>query len=90
MYWTTGSGKIELNITKNVAASCSHSGSCDNDVKIARQMNDIKKQLSKINPIDLANELQEYGAWDEIELSNHEDNLDRILWIACADISENS
>jgi hypothetical protein len=88
MYWSTGSGRIELNITKTIAANCSHSGSCDVDVKEAMQINAIKRQLNKLNPNLLANELREYGAWDEEELSDHEANKMRILWIACGDISD--
>lgn len=88
MYWIAGSGRIELNITKSIAAKCSHSGSCDADVNEAMQLPAIKKQLSKINPETLANELREYGAWDENDLSNHKDNLSLILWIACGDIME--
>lgn len=86
MYWTIGNGTIELDIPKKIASLCSHSGSCDNDINKAMKMPIIKKQLDKINPNDLASELKEYGAWDEIELSNHEENKARILWIACGDI----
>lgn len=88
MYWSTGSGRIELNITKSIAAKCSHSGSCDADVKEAIQLAAIKKQLSKIDPKLLADELDEYGAWSEEELNNHEENKERLLWIACGDILE--
>ena len=36
MYWTETHGRIELQITKTQALSCSHSGQCDDDVKILR------------------------------------------------------
>ena len=88
MYWTTGSGRIELNITKTNAAIGSHQGQCDEDVKMLMQLPSIKKQLDKIQPDLLASELQEYGAWDEEELNNHEENKMRLLWIACGDINE--
>ena len=88
MYWTSGSGRIQLNITKKIAESCSHPGPCDNDVKDALTMPVIKKQLAKIDPVILRNELSEYGAWDEIELQDHSANLTRIVWIACGDITE--
>lgn len=86
MYWTTGSGRIELNITKTNAAIGSHQGQCDDDVKMLMQLPSIKKQLNKIPADLLASELQEYGAWHADELSNHEENKMRILWIACGDI----
>jgi hypothetical protein len=86
MYWSTGSGRIQLNIPKKVAESCYHSGQCDNDVKIARQMKSIKKQLDSIPKELLISELKEYGAWDSEELDDYEANKDRILWLACGDI----
>jgi hypothetical protein len=41
-----------------------------------------------MDPATLAAELREYGAWDDDELSEHDANLERILWLACGDISE--
>ena len=78
----------ELIIPLTVVSACSHSGRCDDDVKEAIQLPYIKKQLNKIDPVKLSKELKEYGAWDELERSNHLDNLSRILWIACNDIKE--
>jgi hypothetical protein len=89
MWYTSGSGRIELNITRNIAEMCSHSGSCDNDVNAAMEIPSIRRQLNKIDPVVLANELREYGAWDDEELKDHSANLARILWIACGDIVEN-
>ena len=89
MYWTTGSGRIELNITKQIAAICSHQGNCDNDVNyVINNMPKVKKQLDAIPAELLASELSEYGAWDEIELQDNEANKQRILWIAAGDILE--
>lgn len=88
MWYTSGSGRIELNISRNIAQSCSHSGSCDNDVAEAMQIPSIRRQLNKIDPVVLSNELREYGAWDDNELKDHAANLTRILWIACGDIVE--
>jgi len=48
----------------------------------------IKRQLAKINPELLRAELKEYGAWSPEELADHEDNLDRLVWIAGCDIRE--
>jgi hypothetical protein len=46
--------------------------------------------LERIDPVALRKELAEYGAWDEQELADHEQNIQRILWIAAGDIVENS
>jgi len=88
MYYTTGSGRIELQITKKQAGIGSHAGQCDNDVAYLRTLPTIKRQLDKIDAEVLKAELAEYGAWDEIELSNHDENLTRLLWLACGDIQD--
>ena len=38
---------------------------------------------------DLRAELDESGAWDDEELSDHEENIERMIWIACGDVAEN-
>jgi len=88
MYWTTGSGYIELNITKKDALTCSHSGDCESDVKFLMSKPAIKRQLNKLQPETLKNTLSEFGCWDDDQLADHETNKVRILWIACCDITE--
>ena len=61
MYWNSSCGKIELKITKAQAASASHQGQCDDDVKALSEVPAIKRQLAKIYPVLLANKLREYG-----------------------------
>jgi hypothetical protein len=89
MWYTSGSGRIELQLTKNQALTGAHISDCEADIKYLRQLPAIKKQLAKLEPETLAKELKEYGAWDRNELTDHEQNLTRILWIACCDIAEN-
>jgi hypothetical protein len=88
MYWTESLGRIELQITKKQAASCSHPGQCDSDVEALMQNPSIARQLKKLDPGIVAACLKEYGAWNELELSDHKENLTRLLWCACCDISE--
>lgn len=88
MWYTSGSGRIELDIDLDIADSCHHSGQCDADVEDAMQIPEIKKQLDAIDQKVLADELSEYGAWDDEDLKDHEQNKARILWIACGDIME--
>ena len=88
MYWSSSSGRIELDITKQQAAQASHPGPCDNDVFALSQVPTIRRQLARINAGDLAAELSEYGAWEPDELADHDANLLRILWLACGDINE--
>jgi hypothetical protein len=88
MIYLTGSGRIELQITKRQAAACGHPGLCDADVLDLSQVSAIRRQLERIDPALLAEELREWGAWDADELADHAQNLQRILWLACCDIDE--
>jgi len=77
-----------ISLTKQDAAKMIHAGQCDADVLLAMKKPYIKKQLDAL-PVDkLALELREYGAWDEIQLQDHNANLMRILWIAAGDIQD--
>lgn len=88
MYWSESLGRIELKITKAQAESCSHPGPCDSDVADLRKAPSIRRQLDKLSPELVAECLREYGVWDAEELSDHDANLDRLLWIACCDLAE--
>ena len=89
MWYTSGSGRIELQLTKNQALTGSHSGDCEADIEYLRQLPAIKRQLNKLDADILAMELKEYGCWDVEQLANHDENLTRVLWLACCDITEN-
>ncbi len=80
----------DLRITLQDAIQCSHSGDCENDVLTLLKKRYIKKQVQTLCPIQLVKELSDYGAWDEIELSNHKQNIARWVWMSCSDISERS
>jgi len=88
MIWNSGSGKIKLSITKEHANRGYHQGQCDEDIKALLKEPSIAQQFSSISYQDLVECLSEYGAWDEVELSNRHDNEMRLLWIACADLVE--
>lgn len=86
--WSSSSGLIELYIAWNDAASVTHPGPCDADVAELCTRPYMAEQLGKIDPVQLAVELGEYGAWDEHERSDHAQNLQRLVWIAAGDIAE--
>lgn len=88
MRWTESLGRIELQMTLAQARSCSHPGPCDADVALLRQAPAIQRQLNRLKPTLVADCLREYGAWDGDELADHDLNLNRLLWIAANDISE--
>lgn len=88
LHWCDGSGRINLYMTLEQAKSVAHSGSCDNDVAELRKLPEVAQQLKEIDAAVLKKALREYGCWNEIELANHEENLDRIVWIAGGDIAD--
>jgi len=88
MFWSSGSGRIELEINPDDALACAHPGPCDDDVYQLSQSAHMVGQLQKLDRALVASELREYGAWDSDELADHAQNLQRLLWIACGDIAE--
>jgi len=89
LWYTSGSGRIEFQMTWGQAESVSHSGECDGDVLELSKVPAIAEPLSKIDPAILSAELKEYGAWDSEELADHEQNLQRLLWLAGGDLRDN-
>jgi len=87
-YWSSSSGAIELALTFEQASKGYHQGQCDLDISELRSEPQISGQLDKLTPAAVHKTLKEYGAWDDVELSDHGANLDRLLWIACADLVE--
>ena len=85
MWFATGSGRIELQMTLSQARRASHEGACDADVRDLSTHPRIAKQLAAIDPALLRAELTEYG-WDDEELADHEQNIQRLLWLAAGDI----
>ena len=77
-----------ITISKNLAKIGSHQGDCAKDIQRISELSEIKRQLNKINAEELKKELSEYGAWDDEQLSDHAENIQRILWIACGNIIE--
>lgn len=87
-FWCDGSGRINLEMSKAQARSAAHSGSCDDDVQWLSQQPDIVSQLDGIDAAQLASALREYGAWEDDELADHDQNLQRLVWIAAGDIAD--
>ena len=88
MYYTSGMGLVELEMTREQAESVSGSGQQFENVKALSQVPEIKEQLDMIDKDRLKRELREYGSWTDNQLEDHEENLIRILWIAGCDIVE--
>jgi hypothetical protein len=86
MWFSTSSGRIELNLSRADAEAGYHSGACDEDIAHLIQFPHIATQLDQISPELLRAELREYGAWDDEELADHRANRERLLWLACGDL----
>lgn len=87
-WWSSSSGRIELKITFDDARAINHPGPADGDVLALSRKPYIAEQLAKLDRELLAKELKEWGAWDETERADHDQNLQRILWLAACDIAE--
>ncbi len=85
MWWSSGDGRIELRITKDEAASGSHQGQCDDDIEALSKVPRIKRQLDKLSPTLVRDELRGCGFEDD-KLDDDDMNLQRLLWLACGDI----
>jgi len=86
--WNDTNYGNDLRLTRADAAMCSHSGACDDDVAFLITKPYVKKQIACIDPEQLKKELKEYGAWDDEELSVHEDNIRRWVWISAGTIAD--
>ena len=87
-WWSSSSGRIELQIDFDDARAINQPGPADEAVRELSRAPYIAEQLAKLDPKLLASELREWGAWDDAELADHEQNLQRILWLAACDIAE--
>ena len=83
--WTSFN-RFELNITKAQVLSAYHSGAMDDDIAALAKVPRIARQLKKLDPDQVRAELAEYGAWNEEELQDHAENLQRVLWCGVCDI----
>jgi hypothetical protein len=75
-------------MTLDQAHSAYHQGRCDDDVQALSDEADIRAQLDALDVETVKRELREYGAWDDDELSDHAQNLQRLLWLAAGDIHD--
>lgn len=89
MYWTSGCGRIELKLTRTQVGAVSQPGvDATPVVEDLLRMPSVRTQLTKLAPDVVAAVLEEYGAWNTKELTDHEANLKRLLWIAGCDLNE--
>ena len=80
--------RFELNMTMKQALAVSERGDCTLEVEKLERDPKIARQLNAIDPQKIREELAEYGAWDDDDLTNDHENRLRILWIAGGNIRE--
>lgn len=80
--------RFEIVMTKKQANSVSHSGQCYDDVKALMENKKFMSQFKNIDKDAIREELKECGTWDNDELTDDEKNLERIIWIAGGNISD--
>ena len=77
---------IELQLTRKEAHIASHQGQCDEDVRYVSQLPKVARQLRKLTPAQVRDALKPFGAWDETDLADHNQNLQRLVWVAAGQI----
>lgn len=89
MAWhTSGCGRINLNLPRGLFRKVPLTGQADAAAAEIVAHPFIRPQLGKIDPGVLREELDGYGCWNFLELSDHEANLRRYVWLACCDLQE--
>jgi hypothetical protein len=76
-------GKTKL--PKKFINAIPRSGQADSSVADLRTMYNVE-----CNPSHLVEYLKSYGSWGDSELQNHDDNIDRLIWLSCLDCQENN
>ena len=85
--WTSFN-RFELNITKAQVLATWHPGAMDDDIAALAKVPGIARQLKKLDPDQVRAELAGYGAWNDDDLQDHAQNLQRVLWLGVCNIWE--
>ncbi len=80
--------RFDIEIPIELVETVPRHGMCDDAIETLCTTEPMSSYLALLNPQEIKDELSEYGAWNETELSDHNQNLRRILWIAIGNIQE--
>lgn len=86
--WNSSSGKLQLTFTKSEYNSIPITGQAIGPITELIKKPRIIAQFGLVPDQLLIETLKEFGCWDDSELQNRADNIQRILWIACLDLQE--
>jgi hypothetical protein len=93
LYWAS-LNSFEFRIPGAAILQINHPGPCDSDV--AFWVDQVREQAEKDNfpnrptAESIRQELAGYGAWDDEELADDEQNWHRLLWLAAGDIADDA
>ena len=90
VWWNDGCPFVELALLPDDARCGYHQGQCDADIADLRRVPYIAAQLDALDPELMRRALREWGAWDADDLADDDANRDRLLWLACGDIVDNT
>jgi hypothetical protein len=81
--------RFDITLPRDVALACSAPGR-DAEPWIIQAMlaPALARQLVRLDPALVADELRQWGAWSDDELAQHHLNLRRIVWLAASNIRE--
>lgn len=86
--WTSSSGLIELEFSRDEFGSVPNSGPADDAVAELAEKQNIGEEFAKYSDENISECLEEYGAWTRDELKDRQANIERLIWIACLDLRE--
>jgi hypothetical protein len=79
---------FDIVMSRDDAHAAHHQGRCDDDVAALAAEKYIAAQLEVIGADAIRAELRRWGAWDDAELADDEQNRQRIVWLAAGNITE--
>jgi len=80
--------RLSLDLAPEDAAFASLPGDQSERLDCLRTVHYIAQQLDDLKPDQVRAELSEHGAWSPADLSNHDTNLSRLLWLACETLTQ--
>ncbi len=83
IYYAPESGKELCAIPKDAVEACSHMGECMGDVEAWEPDVDWSGTAQ-----DIRDELDGYGAWEDLGEASETTLRHRMLWVMCCNISE--
>mgnify|MGYP000847810600 FL=1 len=86
--WESSSGRLTLGFTKAEIYSVPASGPADIAIERLMQSKRCMLQFTFISDSKIIAILQEYGAWEDLQIVDRKTNIGRLLWIAILDMQE--